>query len=445
MKRWLARLTVALSVFALMSPAPVSSQEQPVPLDPNGQDVLSRVRAAGRGTDSPIRLRNFELVGHHDLGGEPFDFGDVWGHESFAYVGTRCGEDLSGGHGVRVVDISDPSNPVLGSALPNPAFTRAEDVVVHDVSTPSFSGDLAAVGIQDCFGSGHENEAFTGMIFFDVTDGYNPVELGRWALPPHAIGCHEIDLVQRTDGMVLAGCAHNLFDQFRRGPRAVQFVDVTDPAEPQTLSGWSLGTDVFRGVGCADISFAHSVRFTNRGREAKVSNWDAGLVTLDISDPTSPTYETRIDIAPPDEDGDVHSMTPANRGQWQIINTEDFCVGGDFNGWGEAYVYSAEGRFLTTFSTPNSDSSRTDGAYTIHNTEVVLENQFFSSWYSDGIVWWDFANGVAHQKGQFVPPSATEEPPLVWGVYPDRGQDVILASDIISGLWIVRPEGLGDF
>lgn len=444
MKRWLARLAVVLSVFAVMSPAPVSSQEQPVPPDTNGQDILSRVRAAGRGVASPIRLRNFELVGHHALGGEPFDFGDVWGHDRFAYVGTRCGEDLSGGHGVRVVDISDPSNPILASTLATPAFTRAEDVVVREVSTPAFTGDLAAVGIQDCFDSGHEDEAFTGMIFFDVTNGHKPVELSRWALPAIAIGCHEIDLVQRRDGMVLAGCAHNLFDQFRETRPAVQFVDVTRPEDPRNASGWSLGVDVFRGVGCAALSFAHSVRFTKGGKEAKVSNWDAGLVTLDVSDPEDPIYEGRLTIVPPDEDGDVHSMTPANDAQWQVINPEDFCVGGDFNGWGEAYVYTAEGRFLTTFSTPNSDSSRTDGVYTVHNTEVVHFDQFFSSWYSDGIVWWRFANGAAHQKGQFVPPSGPLGPPLVWGVYPDRGQDVILASDIISGLWIVRPEGLGD-
>jgi hypothetical protein len=78
---------------------------------------------------------------------------------------------------------------------------------------------------------------------------------------------------------------------------------------------------------------------------------------------------------------------------------------------------------------------------------VALGRQFFSSWYSDGIVWWTMDdNGSSHQLGQFVPPaSETEGIPLVWGVYVDSTHDLILASDFGSGLWLVRPKGLKDF
>jgi hypothetical protein len=443
MRRWVLLIgSISVGVLILSGMTPVGSEE-----DPDPHRSLDRIIAEMRGArtpTSPIVLDNFELVGHLALG-DPRDFADVWGHESFAYVGTRCGGDLSGGHDVKVVDISDPEHPVLASTLSTPASTRAEDVVVRTVDTAAFTGDVAAVGIQDCFGSGEEHRAFTGMIFYDVTDGYAPVELGRYELPNGSFGCHEIDLAMRPDGVVLAGCAHNLVDQLNPGPRGVDFVDASDPTAPHTASKWSLGVEAEHGVGCFPIQFAHSVRFTNRGLEANVSNWDAGLITLDVSNPNTPLFERRIDVAPPDEDGDVHSMTPANGGQWIVINPEDFCVGGDFNGWGEAFVYGSRGEFLTTFSTPNSDSSRLDGIYTIHNTEEVLGDQFFSSWYSDGIVWWEYSGAVARQKGQFVPPSGPVGRPLVWGVYPHRGEDVILASDFGSGLWIVRPEGLGDF
>ena len=159
-------------------------------------------------------------------------------------------------------------------------------------------------------------------------------------------------------------------------------------------------------------------------------------------------------IAPPDEDGDNHSMTPANGGSWLVINPEDFSpgdCGSDFDGWGEAYVYDASDptnpTFLGTFSTLNSRSDRTDGEYTVHNTEVALGRQFFSSWYSDGIVWWTMDdNGSSHQLGQFVPPaSETFGIPLVWGVYVDHVHNLILASDFGSGLWLVRPKGLKKF
>ena len=96
--------------------------------------------------------------------------------------------------------------------------------------------------------------------------------------------------------------------------------------------------------------------------------------------------------------------------------------------------------------------NRTDGFYSVHNTEVVRGDQAFSSWYSDGIVWWHIgSSGVTRLRGQFVPPAAPDPMgffptvPIVWGVYPDRDANLILASDINSGLWILKPVGLGDF
>jgi len=330
---------------------------------------------------------------------------------------------------------------------------------VRHVSTPSFTGDLAVVGIQACFGSGHEGEVPTGLRFFDVTQAAHPQLLSEWDLPEGSIGCHEVDLVQRQDGIVLAGCARNLFDQvdFNTGdqiPGAVQFVDATNPTGPQLAKSWEMPVVPFGGLGCLPVEFAHSVRFEDGGNSAYVSYWDAGTVHLNISDVSAPQIVSNTLIAPPDEDGDNHSMTLANGGRWLVINPEDFSPGDcgpGFDSWGEAYVYdhadTANPTFLGTFSTPNSRSTRTDGDFTVHNTEVVLGTQFFSSWYSDGIVWWTMdSNGSSHQLGQFAP-SASDRfgVPLVWGVYLDSGHDLILASDMGSGLWIVRPKGLNHF
>jgi hypothetical protein len=156
-------------------------------------------------------------------------------------------------------------------------------------------------------------------------------------------------------------------------------------------------------------------------------------------------------IVPPDEDGDNHSMTLANQGRWLVINTEDFSPVANpgkspFGSWGEVYVYDnrppAHPTLLGSFSTDNSRSTRTDGLYSDHNTEVVNGDQFFTSWYSDGVLWWTMNDqGVTHQIGHFVPPG----PPgsaFVWGVYPLPGRGLVLASDSLTGLWVVRPKGL---
>jgi hypothetical protein len=455
------RISLTVAAAAALAVAPTGAGGGSTANTPEtGLDRAMATAAANRGHDRQgAMLDNFKFVGHSDLGGGSIDFADVWAHRDTAYVGSRCGPEHQGGGGVRVVDISHPTHPVLVSTLPNPEFTRAEDVVVKSVATPSFTGDLAAVGIQACFGSGHEGEVPTGLRLFDVTDPTSPQLLSEWFLPPGSIGCHEIDLVQRADGRVLVGCARNLVDQvdFNTGaelPGGVKIVDATDPANPVEIASWQLELDPFSGLGCLPVKFAHSVRFARGGEDLYVSYWDAGTVHLDIGDPSAPAVVSDTVITPPDEDGDNHSMTLANGGSWLVINPEDFSpsdCGPGFDGWGEAYVYENANTdnptFLGTFSTPDSRSDRTDGIFTVHNTEVALGRQFFSSWYSDGIVWWTMdENGASHQLGQFVPPaSELEGIPLVWGVYVDHVQNLILASDFGSGLWIVRPKGLKDF
>lgn len=442
------------AMFLVLTISAPASSRVSTPTDP-GTRLQQAMAAANRPGPDATRLDNFRLVGHHDLAGlgqDIRDYADVWGHRNTAYVGSRCGERAAGGAGVRVVDIFSPSHPKLVSVLPNPRFSRAEDVVVRHVETPHFTGELAAVGIQQCFEPAKET-AYTGLAFFDVTSPAHPRTLSVWKLPPRSIGCHEIDLVQRPGGRVLAGCARNLVDQINGSP-GVHFVDVSNPREPRTVSTFALDVNVLSGVGCAPLKFDHSVRFVHSGTQAYLSYWDAGTVLLDLRDAKAPRLVSRTRITPPDEDGDNHSMTLANGGKWLIINPEDFspfdrrCR--KYDGYGEAYVYDntnpSHPRFVGSFATPNTHSSRTDGAFTVHNTEVVNGRQFFSSWYSDGVVWWTMSDsGAARQLGQFVPRTVFSEGDAVWGVYPDPGNDVILASSFSGGLWILKPVGLGDF
>ncbi|HET9139279.1 hypothetical protein [Actinophytocola sp.] len=428
-----------LGLVLLASAAPASSQPE----------IADRAPAG-------TVLDNFTFVGHSPLDGFN-DYGDLYAHGDFAYIGSRCSSTRQGGDGVQVVDISHPKRPRLVGKLANPAFTRAEDVTVLDLRTPSFTGTLAVVGIQACFGSGHEAEVVPGIRLFDVTHPTRPTLLGHWDLPQGTIGCHEIDAVQRADRTVLLACARNLVDHQRSNAAdSLHLVDATNPAHPRTITNWTLGANPDQGTGCLANQFAHSARFEDGGNSVYVSNWDAGTVHLDITTPTAPKTVSTTKTIPPDEDGDNHSMTLADNGKTLIINTEDFSPGdcpGDstLGGWGEVYLYDntnpAAPAFLGTFSTPNSRSTRTDGSFTDHNTEVTAGNQFFSSWYSDGIVWWTLAeHGVTQQRGHFVPPPRPDGSlASVWGVFIDTTHDVILASDIRTGLWIVKPKGLNHF
>ena len=435
-------------IFALSLAAPASSHEGP---DGDSQVDEFLESLDGRTTAPEAVFENFELVGHNNLG-DFQDYGDVWVHENAAYVGTRCGHEGTGGQGVRVIDISDPSNPTVVANLDSPIMTRSEDVVVRSVSTPSFVGDLAVVGLQRCLRP--PRTRFVGMRFWDVTNPAHPAMLGQWLLHRGEVGCHEVDLVQRPDGLVLAGCARQIFDYFSGSP-ALHIVNATNPTNPRQMTAWSGGINPFQGVGCFEASWAHSVRFSDDGMTLWASHWDAGTVNLDISDPANPVFVSSARITPQDEDGDNHSMTPALGEDLIIINPEDFSpfdeeagFCGESGGWGEAWLvdnrHPNNPEIVGNFSTEGSRSKRTDGIFTVHNTETT-GNQAFSSWYSDGILWWEFSqDGTTVERGHFIPRTRGAPPALVWGVAIDRAHDIILGSDMISGLWIVKPVGLHD-
>ncbi|MDP8928881.1 MAG: hypothetical protein M3O70_09975, partial [Actinomycetota bacterium] len=401
-----------------------------------------------------------KVIGHLGLGGST---ADVYGFGDYAYLGVRGGEPPLGAacrtSGVKVVDISRPDQPRQVAVLQNPELTTGEDVVVAHVDTPEFRGDLAAVGIQSCVSE--LVNVFRGLQLYDVTDPSRPRNLGRWRSPGTTGGCHEIDLAIHSSGQVLAACAVP-FAEVVQGFDEVVVIDVTNPHRPSKLSGFAAGKDLGltpgmgpgAGEGCSPATFAHSVRFFDHGRTLAASYWDAGVIQLDLRDPENPEVSSRIDIVPPDEDGDVHSV--ARAGPLLLINPEDVSPHieqvsacrqpGDWDGWGELWVYDvsdpAAPKVLSSFATPNARSKRNDGIYTIHNSEVVQGDQVFASWYSDGVRWIDLSNPRSPvERGFFIPPSSEDgllgasAAPLVWGVWPHN--DLILVSDMNSGLWIV--------
>jgi len=152
---------------------------------------------AGRATGArfvPI-TNNFTVIGHTDLGASDTN-GDVWVHGNFAYVGTWG--DPCNGLGVKIIDVTNPANPVmLPTRVGGIAGTSAEDVVVRSVSTALFIGDLLAVGIQRCGGDPALDDDEFGVDFWNVTNPAVPVHLSFLGLTHGGGGVHELDLFQR--------------------------------------------------------------------------------------------------------------------------------------------------------------------------------------------------------------------------------------------------------
>lgn len=447
--------------------------------------LLNTSRGGGRNAGSAF---NMEVVGHHDIGGRGFN-ADVWVHADHAYVGHWGFTDWSQGsknrfcpefpnNGVAVIDVSDPANPLDVARLQNPAGTSAEDVVVFTAEHGPMAGhDIAAVGIQVCGGSRTDPSFPRGLQLFDVTDPSAPVELSFLSTGCCTRGLHEFEVEHRADlGRTFAyatvpaseypdaGSPTGRRDHLGRGD--FRLIDITDPTAPFEVSDWGvikdLGGPPAEGQGCdPDPIFGHGAEPSGDGTEVFLAYWDSGYIALDLTDPTAPVLQGRT-VYPANTDGDAHSSNFDDARQLLFTADEDFCKNsgpGIEKGWGYLRVFDYSNRSapvqIGEFRTQNSQivGGTIAGDYTIHNP-LVVGTDVYISWYSDGIRVVDASDPTAMvEVAHFVPPSTQNpvRPPQrgvlsqaaqVWGVAVDEA-GLVYASDMNSGLWILRRTDLG--
>ena len=446
---------------------------------------LQQSRTQFHGGRKAGSARNMIVAGQHDIGGRGFN-ADVWAHEGFAYVGHWGFTDWASGskqrfcpeepnNGVAVIDYgADAANPEMVSRLQNPAGTSAEDVVVYTAeSGPMAGNDIAAVGIQVCGGSRYDTSFPRGLQLFDVTDPANPVELGFADTGCCTRGLHELEVEHRDDlGRTFAyvsvpaseyedsGTSSGFRDEQGRGD--FRLIDITDPTAPEEVSDWGVihdaGGPLGPGQGCdPDPVFGHSAEPSSDGTEVFLAYWDSGFVALDVTDPENPTLLGDTDYGA-DEDGDGHSSMFDDARELLFTADEDFCPnsGPDIEkGWGYLRVYDYSDRAnpvqIGEYRTPNSISTGNpaSGDYTIHNP-MVHGTTVYTSWYSDGIRVVDASDPTNPVETAFFVPPAGKNPvkpsqrfvlsqtPQMWGVYFDEERDLVLGSDMNTGLWILR-------
>jgi hypothetical protein len=108
----------------------------------NALDALNaRARAYGLlnqtppGDPTPLVADNFEVLGHNGLGGrdDRFEFGDVWVHGDFAYVGSFGSFGNCTRRGPTIIDVSDLQAPRVIGSLASPLGADGQDIVVRHV------------------------------------------------------------------------------------------------------------------------------------------------------------------------------------------------------------------------------------------------------------------------------------------------------------------------
>lgn len=445
--------------------------------------TLSGPAQAKSGGSNSGDSQNIAVVGHNDLGGRGFN-ADVWVYKGYAYVGQWGFGDWAAGSkdrfcpsgsstSVLVVDSRNPSNPQVVARLQNPPNTSIEDVVVYTELYGRFKGrDIAVGGIQYCGDSRYDASADRGLMLWDVTSPATPVQVGYLNTGCCTRGVHEFEVEHRSDlrrtfAYAAVPTSHYPDSTTPSGYRDVngfgdfRLIDITDPTNPLQVSDWSVqdaGGPFDAGQGCdADANYGHGAEPSDDGKLVFLSYWDSGFIALDVTDPALPVFKGRTTY-PANADGDAHSSSYDDARKLLFTADEDFCATsgpGIEKGMGYLRVYDyanfASPVQIGEYRTPNSlgTDNQAAGDYTIHNA-LVVGTDVYMSWYSDGVRVLDASDPSAlREVAFFVPPSANNpvkpsqrgvlsNAPQVWGVVYDESTGLIYASDMNSGLWILR-------
>lgn len=285
------------------------------------------------------------VVSHLNISAGPENITDLWAHRaasgrSYAYLGTFdrpfCAPGITGVH---IVDITDARHPQKVGFIPSPAGTRANDVKVESVRTAFFSGDILVHSVEFCANRQTRPPASesAGIVIYDVTDPLNP----RATAPAFSLGfeVHNTFIYQQGErAFVLV-----VQDE---GQRDFHIVEITDPSSPRRVSdrGWRDWFDpavdqLFLGE--MPVPFLHDVWAKSFPADAPnpvyagktiayLAYWDAGLVLLDITDPSNPVFLGDSDYTDPDPlsgqppEGNSHVAVPTADGNFVVMGDEDF-------------------------------------------------------------------------------------------------------------------------
>jgi hypothetical protein len=324
--------------------------------DPNAElESLDTAELGDVVSDGPFAkvIKDLELTGR----GERLVQGattDVWAHDGFAYTGTfntPCPPDPEAG--VWVWDVHNKNKPTFVTTIESEPGDRTNDVKVATLN----SGDILVMSNEAC------TDGDGGIEIYDVNDPTNPVKLASITIDElnpisdalfgglQNLGVHNLWLFTQGSNDYVAAVSEGAFDNFR-------VYDITDPTNPTLIAAWGaeeifdpgVGDEtvdearvldaalwLLDGFGASANRFLHDITGTADGTHAYLSNWDAGLVLLDISDlasltsvslPNDRLVSVALDPDNGSRDGEVnsHAAWPSEDGSIVVETEEDFAA-----------------------------------------------------------------------------------------------------------------------
>jgi hypothetical protein len=252
---------------------------------------------------------NIRSVGYHDLDDRPaFKFAmQECNGRLYLYVAHLWEACIS------VLDVTDPTRPVLKHRVDGPPNTWSHQIQVADGRMIiNYEHRIAGWGLDPNGPPPQE-----GLLVYDVQEPTLPKLLGKWEGGGN--GTHRNFY---TGGRYVHATAS------RKGFRGKHYVilDIEDPRRPQEVGAWWVPGQK-EGEELPE-------KYRNKlvdlhGPPYVVGNrvycpWSsAGLIILDISDPTTPKKISQLDVNPPlGSRIALHTVIPASDPRFLIVNSE---------------------------------------------------------------------------------------------------------------------------
>ena len=204
-------------------------------------------------------------------------------------------------HGVQIIDITDPSDPIPASAITDGNNGYTELAYAYDITTVTIDSSTYALvaSIYD-----------RGVQIIDITDPYNPIAAS--ALSDNVDNYTALDSPRSIATVKIDSSTYALVASLSDSG-VVQIIDITDPYNPIAASAISDGDDYTELRGAMSIT---TVKIGSSIFALVASFYDSGVQIIDIIDPYNPipVYAVSDGVDGYTELGNAHSITAVTIG-----------------------------------------------------------------------------------------------------------------------------------
>src|ERR671918_1766076 len=262
----------------------------------------------------PGSVHQIELVGKLKLTTQVGDISDVSAMATtsdgtwYAYLGNWGGFDARiqtpacNSGGVHIVDISNPARPVkVGFLNAGGTGYQTEGIQALHIDTDDYTGDILIVSNEWCLERANPKLNPGGITIYDIDDPTNPVTLvdDFGDFDEHGTRANESHSAiawDAGDGHAYAAAIDN------EEVEDVDLFDITDPSNPELIAETELPGVNVNAHGQLKTSHDFDVlQFPDGSWHLMVSDWDAGWIDVDVTDPSNPTIVGDFDYAACDQ------------------------------------------------------------------------------------------------------------------------------------------------